>query len=236
MAGINDGDFALKLIPYGFDTVTLGGFNVDEKTIDAGYKIIQRGRAEFNIPLNQVYQYIEKESLKIKQYDDNIKVSVNLRSTRTKNIIDISKIPSVDIVEINCHCRQEELQNIDCGQAMLKRPDLKDYIKEISSKSKSEVSVKMRGNVDGVNNLEIAQLIEDAGADYLHLDAMKNGVFKADLDLVKNISENTNIYLIGNNSINSLEKAREMLNAGADGFSIARAAINGKMDFNLKDL
>jgi TIM-barrel protein len=65
---------------------------------------------------------------------------------------------------------------------------------------------------------------------------MKNGVFKADLDLVKNISENTNIYLIGNNSINSLEKAREMLNAGADGFSIARAAISGKMDFNLKDL
>ena len=33
MAGICNGDFAVKLIPYGFDTVTLGGFNIDKYNI-----------------------------------------------------------------------------------------------------------------------------------------------------------------------------------------------------------
>ena len=236
MAGINDGDFALKLIPYGFDTVTLGGFNIDQETIDAGSKIIERGRAEFDIPLDKIHDFIENESLKIKNQYDNVNVSVNLRSVNPENIVEISKIPSVDIVEINCHCRQEELQRIGCGQAMLKRPDLEDYIKTVTKNSKSKVSVKMRGNVEGVNDLKIAYLIENAKADYLHLDAMKPGVFKADLDLIKTISDNTNIYLIGNNSINNLNKAREMLDAGANGFSIARSAIGGKLDFNLNDL
>ena len=58
---------------------------------------------------------------------------------------------------------------------MLHRPDLEDYIKEVVKKSKSKVSLKMRANVEGVNNLAIAQLAEKSGVDYLHIDAMKKG-------------------------------------------------------------
>ncbi len=36
MAGISNSSFALKLIPYGFDVITLGGYNTDNKTINAG--------------------------------------------------------------------------------------------------------------------------------------------------------------------------------------------------------
>ena len=119
---------------------------------------------------------------------------------------------------------------------MLLRPDLEDYVKEVVKKSASKVSMKMRANVEGVDNLEIAKLAEECGVDYLHIDAMKKGVRDADFDLIKQIAANTNIFIIGNNSINSIAQAEKMLNAGANGISIARAAISGKLDFDLNEI
>ncbi|MBP5784117.1 MAG: tRNA-dihydrouridine synthase, partial [Methanobrevibacter sp.] len=118
----------------------------------------------------------------------------------------------------------------------LEKEEPKEVIKEVVKKSKSEVSMKMRANVEGVDNLAIAKLAEDCGVDYLHIDAMKKGVRDADFDLIKEISENTNIFIIGNNSINSIPQAEKMLNSGANGISIARAAIKGKLDFDLNEI
>ena len=44
MAGITDAEFLNKVIPFGFDTATLGGYSLDAKTIEASEKIIKRGR------------------------------------------------------------------------------------------------------------------------------------------------------------------------------------------------
>lgn len=235
MAGITDAEFAMKLIPYGFDTVIIGGYNTDNESIDACERIIARGRKEFNYPKEEIYSVIENEVNTIKDSFD-VSVSANLRGTTPDPLIEISKIKSLDIIEINCHCRQEELVEAGCGQAMLLRPDLEDYIKEVVKKSKSKVSMKMRANVEGVDNLGIAKLAEECGIDYLHIDAMKRGVRDADFDLIKQISDNTNIFIIGNNSINSISQAEKMLNAGANGISIARAAIGGKLNFDLNEI
>ena len=235
MAGITNAEFAMKLIPYGFDTVTIGGYNTDNESIEACEKIIARGRKEFNYPKEDIYNVIENEVNTIKD-NFNVTVSANLRGTTPDPLIEISQIKNLDIIEINCHCRQEELVAVGCGQSMLLRPDLEDYIKEVVKKSKSEVSMKMRANVEGVDNLEIAKLAESCGVDYLHIDAMKKGVRDADFDLIREISSKTNIIIIGNNSINSIAQAEKMLNAGANGISIARAAIKGKLDFDLNEL
>ena len=235
MAGITNAEFAMKLIPYGFDTVTIGGYNTDSESIEACEKIIARGRKEFNYPKEDIYNVIENEVNTIKDNFD-VTVSANLRGTSPDPLIEISKIKNLDIIEINCHCRQEELVAVGCGQSMLLRPDLEDYIKEVVKKSKSKVSLKMRANVEGVDNLEIAKLAESSGVDYLHIDAMKKGVRDADFDLIKEIFENTNIFIIGNNSINSISQAEKMLNAGANGISIARAAISGKLNFDLNKI
>ena len=48
MAGITDAEFLNKVIPFGFDTATLGGYSLDAKTIEASEKIIKRGRNEFH--------------------------------------------------------------------------------------------------------------------------------------------------------------------------------------------
>ncbi len=233
MAGITDAKFAIKLILYGFNAVSIGGYNTDKETINAGSKIIKRGRKEFYFPPDKIYDIIKNEVNVIKNRYPNITISANLRSINPQPIIKISEINNLDIVEINCHCRQKELTSIGCGQSMLKRQDLEEYIKEIVRKSKSKVSLKMRANVEGVNDLEIVKLAEDCGVDYIHIDAMKKGVNDADYELINKISKEINTYIIGNNSINSIKQAQKMLNAGANGFSIARAAIKGKLDFDI---
>jgi TIM-barrel protein len=116
---------------------------------------------------------------------------------------------------------------------MLNRPDLSDFISQVVDNVKSEVSVKIRANVEGIDTLNLANLIEDSGADYLHVDAMKKGVFEADWELLSEICRNATIKVIGNNSVNSEENLKKMLNTGVDGFSIARSIISGNLNFNI---
>ncbi|WP_407415966.1 MJ0144 family RNA dihydrouridine synthase-like protein [Methanobrevibacter sp.] len=235
MAGITDAEFLNKVIPYGFDVVTLGGYSLDEKTIEASQKIIERGRKEFHFELDEIIPHIKKEVNLIKRAHPDVLVSANVRSTTPEPIIEASKINDLDIIEINCHCRQEEIIAIGCGQEMLKRPDLSDYISQIVDNSKSEVSVKIRGNVPDIDTLQVAKTIEDAGADYLHLDAMDPNVFDADWELLENVCNNTNIKVIGNNSVDSAEKIRKMYQCGVYGFSIARAVISGTLNFDISN-
>lgn len=235
MAGITDAEFLNKVIPFGFDTATLGGYSLDAETIEASEKIIKRGRNEFHFLQDEIIGHIKKEVNLIKKQHPDVKVSVNVRSTTPQPIIEVSKIDNLDIVEINCHCRQEEILAIGCGQNMLKRGDLADYIKDVVDNASCEVSVKIRANVEGSDTLKIAKLIENAGADYLHIDAMKAGIFDADYDLLTEICSNTNIKVIGNNSIDSEQKIEKILKTGVYGFSIARALISGKLNFNISN-
>ena len=233
MAGVTDANFLNKVIPYGFDVATLGGYSLDIPTIEASKKIIQRGRKEFDFPLDEIFAHIESEVNSIKNVHEDVKVSANVRATTPQPIIDVGNIKELDIVEINCHCRQEEITSIGCGQEMLKRADLNKFISQIVNNVDCEVSVKIRANVDGIDTLKVAKLISDAGADYLHIDAMKKGVFDADYSLVKEISDNTGVKVIGNNSLNCEENIEKMIAAGVYGFSIARAVISGNLDFNI---
>ncbi|WP_296876064.1 MJ0144 family RNA dihydrouridine synthase-like protein [uncultured Methanobrevibacter sp.] len=233
MAGITDADFLNKVIPLGFDVATLGGYSLDSPTINASKMIIERGRKEFDFPLDEIFTHIENEANFIKSVHSAVKVSANVRATTPQPIIDAGNIESLDIVEINCHCRQKEIVDIGCGQEMLHREDLGDFISQIVDNVDSEVSVKIRANVEGVDTVEIATLIEDAGADYLHVDAMKKGVFEADWKLLSEICGNVNLKVIGNNSVNSKENLQKMIGTGVDGFSIARGVISGNLDFNI---
>jgi TIM-barrel protein len=235
MAGITNADFLNRVIPYGFDVATLGGYSLDSPTIEASRKIIERGRKEFDFSLDEIFTHIESEVNSIKDVHRNVKVSANVRATTPQPIIDVGNIDGLDIVEINCHCRQDEIMAIGCGQEMLHRPDLGDFISQVVDNSASEVSVKIRANVEGTDTLKIAKLIEDAGADYLHIDAMRNGVFEADWELLTEICNYVNIKVIGNNSVNSQDNVKKMIGTGVDGFSIARSIISGNLDFNITD-
>ena len=233
MAGITNADFLNGVIPYGFNVATLGGYSLDSPTIEASKKIIQRGRKEFDFPLDMIFNHIANEVDLIKKTHKNVKVSANVRAINPQPIIDVGNISNLDIVEINCHCRQNEIVSIGCGQEMLKRDDLQNFISQIADNVDSEVSVKMRANVEGTDSLKIAHLIEDSGADYLHIDAMKKGVFEADWELLRKISDDVDIKVIGNNSVNSESNVKKMIETGVDGFSIASSVISGKLEFDI---
>ena len=57
----------------------------------------------------------------------------------------------------------------------------------------------------------------------------------ADWILLKKVCDNTNIKVIGNNSIDSESKIRKMYECGVHGFSIARSIITGKLNFNISN-
>lgn len=235
MAGITNGYFCGKLAHQGFDMVTLGGYNADRETIAAGRRIIERGRTEFNIPLKEVLNHIKQQISIIKDYTPwKGMVSVNIRSTSPQPVIDISKLAGVDVVEINAHCRQPEITHLGCGQALLLYPiKLEKFTEEVVKKADSKVSVKIRANIKGMDVKAVSKSVENAGADFLHVDAMKPGYPHADYDVISFIKENTDIFLIGNNSIKDIESAKKMINAGSDGISMARALIKGKLPFDL---
>ncbi|MEE3489806.1 MAG: hypothetical protein VZR10_02970, partial [Methanobrevibacter sp.] len=102
MAGITDADFLNKVIPLGFDVATLGGYSLDSPTINASKMIIERGRKEFDFPLDEIFTHIENEANFIKSIHSAVKVSANVRATTPQPIIDAGNIESLDIVEINC--------------------------------------------------------------------------------------------------------------------------------------
>ena len=233
MAGISSSEFLNRVIPFGFDVATLGGYSLDAPTIEASKKIVERGRKEFDFPLDEIFSHIEREVASIKKVHNNVKVSANVRATTPQPIIELGRIKDLDIIEINCHCRQEEIISIGCGQEMLKRADLGDFISQVVDNVDCEVSVKIRANVEGIDTIKVAQQIENAGADYLHIDAMKKDIFDADYNLVKKICDSTEIKVIGNNSLNCEANIEKMIETGVYGFSIARAVISGNLDFNI---
>ncbi len=235
MAGVTDGKFCAGMIKFGFDLLTLGGYNAEKESIKAGLKIIQRGRKEFHVDEKYLLDHITNEARYIKKHSNNkVEISVNLRAKTSEPIIQISKIPEIDVVEINAHCRQNELVESGFGQALMDDPDQLHYLTgDIVNNCLKKVSVKIRANVPGVDYKQVLKAVEDAGAHYIHIDAMKPGFNCADYDFIKSMRKKTDMFIIGNNSIRDIVSARKMLSSGADGISIARAAIHGNLAFDI---
>jgi TIM-barrel protein len=218
MGGMTDSEFANQ---YAADAglVTLGGYNLDARTQEAGSRMAARGREEFisEDPLG----LIENE---IRSLKTGSAVAVNVRSTTIEPLLEAAAIirDRDAILELDAHCRQKEMTDIGAGQALLQDvPGLCEWIRMIKGTG-VVLSVKIRGNV--VEDTALARSIENAGADILHVDAMKQGS-GADLKLIKEIRDSTRMFLICNNSVTSLDNAKEMFARGADVVSVARAVL-----------
>ena len=119
MAGITDGNFCKNYTDF-FGIVCIGAFNLDLKTDEASNEILKRGRKEFIYSLENLSEKIIEEIKKAKS--SNALVSVNIRfdnfSEAGETINEISEY--ADIIELNCHCRQKEITDLDLGQNLLK--------------------------------------------------------------------------------------------------------------------
>ena len=234
MAGINDGEFCKKFTKQGIDVITLGGFNMDVPTFKAGLEnISQNKRKEFFTCPHHLSEDLTEFIDIIRDYNPQWKgkISVNLRATNSEPFALLYNNENIDIIEINAHCRQAPMIEAKTGQVLLSNPNvLSEMLEEVTTNSGKETSVKIRANVEGVNILEIVELIESYNVDYLHVDAMKPGVDTADYDILNKICSNTSVHVIGNNSVRTHEDYLKMIENGADSVSVARAALEGDID------
>lgn len=229
MAGICNGDFLKKFTNENVDVLTLGGYATDMKTYNASVNIKNLGRDEFIIKPDVLNYEIKRQADIIHSFNPhwNGLICVNLRGTSASSFTSFKYNDSIDILEVNAHCRQPQMCNIGAGEALLRDVNrFRSILEEVSSHTKYDLSVKIRANVNGVDTLEIIDIINEYPAiKYIHIDAMKPGIPTADYELLNQIRKNTKKHIIANNSVTSHEDYLKMLSSGADSVSVARAAI-----------
>ncbi len=143
----------------------------------------------------------------------------------------INSQEGIDIVDLNCGCPVPKVVKNFQGSALLK--DLKQMSKAIEAikkySNKKYTSVKIRLGFEKKDHINIARVCEESGADFIAVHGRtRAGGFKAPVDYkaIKEVKETVKIPVIANGDIDSLEKAKWVLEyTKCDGVMIGRGAI-----------
>ncbi len=152
--------------------------------------------------------------------------------TIIKRAVDIiNEQDGIDCIDLNCGCPVPKVVNNLQGSALL--TDLNKMSKAIETikkySNKEYASVKIRLGFTEKNHLEIAKTCESAGADFIAVHGRtRAGKFKVpvDYDAIAEIKAELNIPVIANGDIDSVEKAKWVLeHTKCDGVMIGRGAV-----------
>ena len=237
MAGISNTLFCQKILDYRAGMVTLGGYSLDRESHHATLKMIERGRSEFllQFKMEKVKQWCSK-NLNLKKLNDQQIVSVNVRLSNVDYFSEIwlkELVKHVDIIEINAHCRQEEILKIDGGHnLLLKQEKLKSLLESVRKILPSfPLGIKIRGYI--VNDYTaLIRILENYSISYIHIDAMSPGHRRANIEIIRKVVELTDIPVIGNNSVRTINDVHIMMKAGAKAASLARPLIENPKFIN----
>ncbi len=138
-----------------------------------------------------------------------------------------------DIIDINMGCPTKKVAiDAKSGSALLKTPEkVYDIVKTTVDSVPIPVSVKIRSGWDknSINAVEIAKIIEDAGASAVcvHPRTRSQGYEgTADLSLIKEVKNEISIPVIGNGDIKSCYDAKKMIDqTGCDAVMIGRGVL-----------
>lgn len=192
----------------------LGGIAIDEPTRDAARRMVQRDRNEF-LPPDPV-SFVEGEFETLASVP--IQPGINVRTTSLGPLTRLANVcREYDaILEINAHCRQEEMCVTGAGQSLLSDTEaLATQVKTASDRG-VRVSAKVRAEVPGVDLCEVGTAVSDAGGEMLHIDAMDSE------DVVADVVNETDLTVVANNGVRDRETVAEYLDYGADAVSVGR--------------
>jgi nifR3 family TIM-barrel protein len=142
-----------------------------------------------------------------------------------------------EIIDVNMGCPAKRITGAGCGSALLKSNVLVyRIISELTDNLNTSVTAKIRILENNERTLEIARLIEDAGASALTVHGRKAEQMysgSSDLITIKAIKRELSIPVIANGDIRDEESAENALDfTGCDGLMIGRAAMGNPFIFS----
>ncbi|MFB6354383.1 MAG: dihydropyrimidine dehydrogenase [Halobacteriales archaeon] len=216
LSGRADADWARAGLPHA-GAAFLGGIALDDASRAAARRMVaDRDREEF-LP-DDPLAFVDAQLAALD--DAPLLAGFNVRSTTVEPVRRAAAVCSEHdaVVEINAHCRQEELCAVGCGESLLGDADrLADYVRAAASTG-ATVSVKVRAEVPGVDLPGLAPRLARAGADLLHVDAMDTEpVVGAVVD-----AAGDELFVVANNGVRDRASTHEYLAMGADAVSVGR--------------
>ena len=141
-----------------------------------------------------------------------------------------------EVIDVNMGCPVRRITRTGCGSALLSSQDLiYEIISELTDALKTPVTAKIRILKDEKETLELARLIEKAGASALTVhgrtvEQMYSG--NSDLVAIRAVKRELSIPIIANGDIRDEESAENTLDfTGCDGLMIGRAAMGNPFIF-----
>jgi len=193
----------------------LGGIALDEQTREAARDLVARDRTEF-LPEDPV-AFVDDQLAALADID--IVHGFNVRTTTLDPLREAAAVcrDRGAILEINAHCRQDEMCAVGAGESLLR--DTERLCEQIraAAETGATVSVKLRTEVDGVDLPRTASRATAAGADVLHVDAMDSESVVGDV-----VEATPEAFVVANNEVRDRESVVEYLDYGADAVSVGR--------------
>lgn len=192
----------------------LGGIALDENSREAARSLVDRDRKEF-LP-DDPLAFVDRELQALE--DVPIRPGWNIRTTALDPLQSAAQVCARHdaLLEINAHCRQDELRAVGCGESLLADTDrLAEYV-GCAAATGATVGVKMRTEVEDVDLVRTAEAIADAGGAFVHVDAMDSE------SMVGEIADATELFVIANNEVRDRASVQEYLSYGADAVSVGR--------------
>ncbi len=192
------------------------------------------------IDADGMFYDIHRHKKEFRTNEEDNPIAAQLFGARADTLPKAAKIlekSGATMIDLNAGCPSFKLSRKNAGAKLLTQPRLLgELIETLVSAVNIPVTAKIRaGWDDSCDALEIAHIVEDAGASAITIHARTAKMRysgNADLSIIKSIKHELKIPVIGNGDINSPERAKDMLDkTGCDLVMIGRAALGNPFIF-----
>ena len=226
LSGEADAEWARRGAPYA-GCAFLGGIALDGPTREAARAMVDREREEF-LP-EEPLAFVEREFQALA--DVPVRPAINIRAAGPEPLREAGRLCERygAVVEVNAHCRQDEMCDAGAGESLLREPDrLADQVRAASGTG-AATSVKVRTELAGVDLPALCRRLEAAGAEMVHVDAMDSEPVVADVRAA------CDLFLVANNGVRDRATVREYLEHGADAVSVGRPSDDPRVLSRVRD-